>query len=143
MHMPTPAQAQETSCICARMRRAARRIKEFYDETLAPAKVTSAQYALLANISRMEGCGTGELARAVGHEKSTLVRTLQPLLHANHIEDRSPKGSRRRCLHLTQKGKDALATATPLWKEAQKEIRSRLGEDREHFLGVLRVFDDL
>ena len=133
----------ETSCICIRMRRAARQVKDFYDQILAPAGISAAQYSLLINLSRMEGCGTGELAQAVQHEKSTLVRTLQPLLDAGRIEDRSPRPSRRRQLYLTPEGKRVLHLALPLWKEAQKALRSRLGKDSEQFMATLRLFDSL
>ena len=141
--MSEASRIADTACICARMRRAAQRIKDFYDGILAPAGVSSAQYGLLANLSRMEGCGTGELARALGHEKSTLVRTLQPLLQAGYIEDRSPRASRRRQLYLTPEGGCVVQQATPLWKEAQRAMRSRLGEGNEQLTAILSVFDGL
>lgn len=130
---PGASQTAGTPCLCFRIRRAAQRIKDFYDETLAPTGVSVAQYALLININRMEGCGTGELARVMKYEKSTLVRTLQPLLNDGFIADRSPGSNRKRQLYITEEGTRVFSKTKLLWSKAQNEIHSRLGGWREQF----------
>ncbi|MDL2307775.1 MarR family winged helix-turn-helix transcriptional regulator [Desulfovibrio sp. OttesenSCG-928-C06] len=130
-------------CICGSMRRATQKLKEFYDNILAPSGVTASQYSLLLHLSRMEGCCTGELAQAVRREKSTLVRNLAPLLKAGYIEDRSLQGSRTRQLHLSKEGHSVLEQAHPLWRQAQSDLLARLGGEDSKLREVLGVFENL
>jgi len=124
----------QSACICINLRRIAAKVTDFYDKALKPAGVTINQYSLLINISRMEGCGTGALARLVGLERSTLVRTLSPLLNAGLIEDKSPAQIRKRALYLTASGHDTLKTGLPLWEKAQHDIFSKFGDGYESFM---------
>lgn len=128
-------------CICIRLRRIANKATEYYDRALEPVGLSINQYSLLVNISRMEGCGIGELARRVGLEKSTLVRTLRPLLRAGLIADASRTGERRRQLRLTPAGKETLKKALPLWAGAQKAIADKLGEDGERLLDIFETVE--
>ena len=134
-------QTSETACICIRLRRVAQKITDFYDETLRPAGISVNQYSLLSNISRMEGCGTGELAQKVKLEKSTLVRTLQPLLRDGLITDKSSEGNRRRQIYLTPHGQDVLKKAIPLWDKAQRDIVSKLGTSHEMLMEIFGKVD--
>lgn len=130
-------------CYCMRMRRAANRITGYYGDLLAATGLTANQLSLLATLSRMEGCGTGQLADAVSLEKSTLVRTLQPLIKAGYITDSAPKNSRSRQLYLTENGRDTLARSMPLWKAAQENIRQKLGKDHQQVMEMLATLDQL
>ena len=134
MSRPLP----ESPCLCIRIRRAAQRVTDFYDARLAPVGVSVNQYSLLANINRMGECGTGELARRVGLEKSTLVRTLMPLCEAGYVADLSPEGSRKRRLCLTALGREVLERAVPLWEKAQEELRAELGAGYAGLVEFLR-----
>ena len=138
--MATPRQALDSVCLCIHLRRAAQRVTDFYDRMLLQAGISVSQYSLLINISRMEGCGTGELAKRVGLEKSTLVRTLQPLLNAGYVIDGSPDGSRKRQLYLSAPGREVLDRAVPLWEKAQSELRHVLGGNCDE---LLRLFGEL
>lgn len=121
-----------------RLRRISQKITDLYDDILSPAGVSANQFSLLANISRMEGCGTGELARRVRLEKSTLVRTLQPLLRDGLIVDNSSAGNRKRQLCVTPAGHEVLEKAVPLWNKAQAEVVSKLGTDHA---ALMELFD--
>lgn len=129
--------------MCIRIRRAAQRVTDFYDRALAPSGISVNQYSLLINISRQEGCCTGELARKVKLEKSTLVRTLRPLLQAGYVTDKSPDGNRKRQLYLTASGKAVLERAVPLWLEAQEKLRDVLGGNSEALTGLLGTLNRL
>jgi DNA-binding MarR family transcriptional regulator len=117
----------EESCICIKLRRIAFKVTEFYDKILKPAGISATQYSLLVNLRREEGCCTGELAERMKLEKSTLVRTLQPLLQDGFIVEKTAGIGRRRCLCLTPAGKEVLQKAFPLWRKAQKEVTVKLG----------------
>lgn len=124
-------------CVCITFRRIAQKLTDIYDKALAPVGVSVNQYSLLVNVARMEGCGTGELAQQVRQEKSTLVRTLHPLLRDGLIVDESSPESRRRRLFLTPRGEDVLKKAFPLWKKAQKEVITKLGKCHEELADFL------
>ena len=116
-----------TPCICINLRRIGLKVTELYDKALKPVGLSVTQYSLLVNLCRKEGCGTGELAERVKLEKSTVVRTLQPLLRDGLIVDNATGGGRRRCLCLTPSGENVLQKAFPLWQKAQEEVLAELG----------------
>ena len=133
----------QSPCVCTNLRRIAQRVTGFYDAALEPAGISVTQYSLLANISRMPGCGTGQLAQRVRLERSTLVRTLQPLLHQGFIVDKAPAGSRKRQLYLSPLGEDVLARAMTLWQQAQTDIKTHLGESYETLWHIFTQIDSL
>lgn len=120
---------RKSSCHCINLRRANRAVTDFYDRTLAACGVTVNQYSLLSNIKRSDGVSVSALADAMGLERSTLVRTLRPLLESGLVEDRAAPGTRNRRLHLTASGEETLHCGRPLWKSAQREIERNLGAD--------------
>ena len=132
----------KSPCYCSNLRRAAKRISEYYDRHLTPFGLSISQYSILANLSGMDGCGTGELARRLQLEKSTLVRTLQPLLQNGLVEDRAPAGSRARQLHLTAMGKERLEAARPAWKSAQTAMKDRFGDRLTGMMDLLNEMDE-
>lgn len=127
----------QEKCVCITVRRIAQKVTDLYDKALEPVGVSVNQYSLLVNIGRMEGCGIGELAQQVGQEKSTLVRTLQPLFREGLIEDKSTSESRRRQLYLTQFGDNVLKKAFPLWKSAQEQAIAMMGNCQSDLMNIL------
>ena len=139
MQTPLPTEP----CLCTRARRAAQRMTDYYDKALQPSGISVNQYALLINIARLGECGTGELAQKLKLEKSTLVRTLKPLLATGLIVDVSTAGSRKRKLRLTPEGERVLQTAIPLWRQVQNELTDRLGEDYERLINFFDTANSL
>ena len=133
----------ETPCICINLRRVAQKITDGYDKALKPAGVSVNQFSLMVNISRMEGCGTGELAHRVRLEKSTLVRTLQPLLRQGFIEDKASGRARRRRLYISPLGEEILKSAFPLWEKVQKETATKLGVRFDDLMGIFEQIDGM
>jgi DNA-binding MarR family transcriptional regulator len=130
-------------CICIGFRRIARKFTDFYDKYLQPAGIGANQFSLLVNIDRMEGCAIGELARKINLEKSTLVRTLQPLLRAELIVDKSQAKTRKRELYLTPAGKEVLQKALPLWTEAQENVKAKLGWRHDELVEIFKRIKSL
>ncbi|MDR1535721.1 MAG: MarR family winged helix-turn-helix transcriptional regulator [Planctomycetota bacterium] len=128
-------------CACIILRRIAQKATDFYDQALEPVALSVNQYSLLVNVARKEGCGTGELARRVGLEKSTLVRTLEPLIRDGFVTDEAPAASRSRCFFLTLLGVKALEKALPLWQRAQEGITARLGMGTADLLRLRERFE--
>lgn len=116
-----------TTCHCLKMRRSAENVIRFYDQVLQPSGITVRQYSLLKNIGENEGCSVRILAELTDLDRSTLARSLKPLMKAGLIEDSKEIGTRDSKLLLTRDGKDTCAFAAGLWQQAQREFEERLG----------------
>lgn len=126
-----------TSCHCLKMRRSASNVIAFYDGKLKSTGITVRQYSLLYEIGRQEGCSVRNLSEATELDRSTLARSLKPLLLSGYIEDRKSEGERNSKLYLTEKGKLTGKKAAKCWEEAQKEFEKIVGEDR------VKVLEDI
>ena len=122
-------QRKQSSCYCVNLRWAANTLTTKYDAALKPAGITLAQFSLLTGVERLDGCTTTDLARYSGLERTTVVRNLKSLFQKELILDVSEEGKRNRNIKLTEKGKDTLRTARPLWQHAQKEVEDSLGSE--------------
>lgn len=133
-----------TTCHCLKMRRSAGNVIRFYDDMLSPSGVTVRQYSLLNQIGKHEGCSVRELSDAVELDRSTLARSLRPLMQAGLIEDRKEKSARNSALYLTEKGQTTCQHAYILWEEAQKVYEEKIGKDRVKELeGILEQLQNL
>lgn len=113
---------------------------DYYDKALEPLGISLNQFSLLVNIRAIEGCGTGELAQRVKLEKSTLARTLQPLIRSGLIVDKSPEKSRRREYYLSASGRKFLKAAVPIWSRVQDDIAAKMGKSLDE---ILELFDNV
>lgn len=120
---------REHSCYCIHLRRAANGVSQFYDSFLAPTGLSVNQFSLLLNLERLGSGSVSDLAHYVGLERTTLVRTLRPLLERGLITDAAETGRRSRDLRLTEAGRRAVDQGLPLWERAQAEISRRLGPE--------------
>jgi DNA-binding MarR family transcriptional regulator len=123
------------------LRRISFKVNELYDKALKPVGLSATQYSLLVNLGREEGCCTCELAERVKLEKSTLVRTLKPLLQNGIIVDKSTGKERRRCLYLSSAGDDLLEKAFPLWQKAQEKVITKLGMSQDELVNFFKHVD--
>lgn len=96
---------------------------------LAPVGLTVGQYSLLAHLERLEPVSVSVLAEEMELERTTLVRTLKPVLARHWVTDAAEPGRRSRALTLTGAGRSLLEQARPLWRAAQADVEHRLGED--------------
>lgn len=121
---------RKSNCYCINLRRAANAISGLYDKFLSPIGLSINQMSLLINLNRLESASVSDLAIFVGLERTTLVRTLKPLIDRGLIADIAASGRRNRVLQLTETGKLSLEQGLPLWESAQSEIERRIGKDR-------------
>lgn len=123
------AKSTASGCTCLRLRKAARRLTQIYDERLAPFDLTVTQFSLLGHLRSFDGIGIGALAEKLITDPTTLTRNLRPLERRNLLVlAHDPNDRRSRRLHLTDKGREAYVTAKPAWAQAQKEMEQILGE---------------
>jgi DNA-binding MarR family transcriptional regulator len=106
---------------------AARAVTRAYDEALRPSGLRSTQFTILVAASIAGGIPLGRLAAILGLERTTLTRNLAAIEREGLVRVASIDG-RTRNVQLTQRGSARLDQALPLWGQAQRELRRRLGE---------------
>ncbi len=120
--MPRPDHAY---CTCEGLRRLTRRMTAVYDGHLAEVGLTVGQYALLVNIGA-ETMPLSRLARRTATDRTTLTRTLAPLIKAGWVVVVPGEDARTRLVALTDAGRRKADTALAVWQRAQDQIATAL-----------------
>lgn len=119
-------------CTCGSLRKASRRISQFYDCALAPVGIKSTQFSILSEIERrsLEGRVTMcELAVAMVMDRSTLGHNLRPLQRDGLLALRlGQDDKRKRYVELTRKGRSVLHRAQELWHRAEGRFEQIFGK---------------
>lgn len=139
--MPTSMAARNTQisepvprggCTCGSLRKASRRISQFYDCALAPVGIKSTQFSILSEVERrsIEGHVTMcELAVAMVMDRSTLGHNLRPLQRDGLLTLRlGQDDKRKRYVELTRKGQSVLHRAQELWRGAEGRFEKIFGK---------------
>jgi DNA-binding MarR family transcriptional regulator len=127
-----PLRLPHGACTCGSLRKASRRISQFYDAALAPVGIKSTQFSILAEVERgsLEGpLSMCELATAMVMDRSTLGHNLRPLARDDLLSLRLTATDRRkRHVALTKKGKSTLRRARRLWRTAEGRFEKIFGK---------------
>jgi DNA-binding MarR family transcriptional regulator len=126
----TLAQSLLDNCMCHKARMAARAITRAYDDALRPTGLRATQVSVLAAVGARGALSIKSLADSLEMDRSTLTRNLQPLEEHGYVLLAPEARHRSRVLTLTDSGHQALRDALPLWEEAQRKIKRRLGAQR-------------
>jgi DNA-binding MarR family transcriptional regulator len=126
-------------CLCLATQRAARRLARRFDRLFAPLGLTNGQFSMLVALSGTWMPRLGELAEFLGMDPTTMtaaVRTLERrglvTLQADEADARARRPS------LTEKGRDVVARAVPLWREEHARLQAELvGQDAGALVGTL------
>ena len=119
-----------SGCTNFKLRPLTRRVSQHFDRIVAGAGLKTTQYSLLSHIERLGPVSPGELARAMTMDASTLTRNLKPLLKVGWAELGPGVDGRSRVVVATPAGRAKRAEAGRLWKRAQLDLNSRLGESK-------------
>lgn len=122
--------AVSTDCTCLNLRKASRVVTQLFDQVLQPSGILANQFTLLAALSLAGNVTIKHLAHELVMDRTTLTRNLKPLERDGLIQIEPGQDQRMRVVSLTQKGHAALATALPLWQQAQAKVIEELGRDR-------------
>jgi DNA-binding MarR family transcriptional regulator len=121
------------SCTCGSLRKASRRISQFYDTALAPIGLKSTQFSILSEVDRGSMAGPVtmcELATAMVMDRSTLGHNLKPLERDDLVVLRSSADDRRkRYVELTKKGRSVLQRSRRLWRHAEGRFEEIFGRE--------------
>ncbi|MEM9089991.1 MAG: MarR family transcriptional regulator [Cyanobacteria bacterium P01_F01_bin.53] len=111
-----------------------------------PLEITSGQYSLLVALARPNPPSIGQLAQAMGMDRTTITANIKPLKRRGLVDIvPAPSDARSRLLTLTLEGKTLLQRALPLWQTAQDQMLEGLsaeGGEGEQLLMMLRQVAD-
>ncbi|WP_395823810.1 MarR family winged helix-turn-helix transcriptional regulator [Collimonas sp.] len=123
----------ESQCSCSTLRQLTRKMTNIYDRHLAANALTISQYSLLARVGKYGPIGVITLAAGMGMDRSTMSRSLKPLMSAGWVEaaglplamltDKRSFG-----VSLSDEGRRKWKESMPNWRNAQDEITTILGE---------------
>lgn len=134
----------DSFCFCTKLRRTARLITALYDDALAPAGLTAAQFSLMRAISRIDKPTISHVSEATGLDRSTLGRNLRVLERGGFVNLGPGKDERTRIVQITEEGHRRIETAIPLWQGVQARISTQIDDmTRDQALELLGALEKL
>ncbi len=119
-----------TRCACFNFRKASRAITQLFDAALAPTGMRSTQFTVLIGLALSKSIGISALADMLAIDRTTLTRSLKPLLRQGYVGFVPAKDRRTRAVALLAKGRRALENSFPHWEIAQSQVVERYGPNR-------------
>lgn len=116
------------ACTGARLRRLTRRVTAFYEHHMRASGLKLSQYSLLVQLSEVPQPLTA-LADRMEIDRTTLTRSLQPLLEQGLVGESSGVDARQRLFALTADGTRLRTQARKQWRQAQLALEDNLGRD--------------
>jgi DNA-binding MarR family transcriptional regulator len=115
-------------CTGARVRKVTRRMTSFYEEHLRAIGLRLSQYSVLASLSD-EPQSLLQLAARLEMDRTTLTRSLKPLMAGGWVAQVPGGDARLRMLVLTPGGRRFRKRAQVAWRGAQLALEAQLGRD--------------
>lgn len=116
-------------CACGGLRKATRVVTRLYDEALAAYGLTVTQYAILHAIARLGAPTLSELARDQAMDRTSLYRTLAPMIEQGWVGADTAASGRAKVASLTSAGRELMARAETGWRVAQDGFVGAFGAD--------------
>jgi DNA-binding MarR family transcriptional regulator len=136
--MPADPLAKPEECNCLTVRQVARHVSQFYDRFLAIVGLHTTQFSIPAKLQRLGPLTINALAAEMVMDRTTLGRTIQPLVRQGLVAIvRGLTDRRRKELQLTDVGADRLREAVKLWIRAQDRFVEIFGSERTAELRAL------
>jgi len=136
------------TCTCGELRKAARAITLLYDNAFKSSGLLSTQLGVLDAICNADSIKISDLAEKQGMDRSTLTRNLSVLEREGYIRISTGNDHRTRIVVITNKGRNAVARAIPLWNDVQRTVKQQMGENSwrelmQNLSHFVRVADQL
>lgn len=126
---PEPDLLACRDCLCLASRRASRTITRAFDRRLRPYGIRATQFSILVMLMERGSTTIGELAEALGIERTTLTRNLGVVEHQGWVKiDVGDTDGRSRVVKATPKGRKAVCAALPAWRRAQAAAAAAVGQ---------------
>ncbi|MBL0125703.1 MAG: MarR family transcriptional regulator [Betaproteobacteria bacterium] len=113
-------------CTGARLRKLTRRMTSFYEQRLRTIGLKLSQFSVLMNISA-EAQALLQLADRLEMDRTTLTRSLKPLVDNGWVAELASEDGRQRLLILTDAGERFRDRAQAVWSGAQTALEAQLG----------------
>lgn len=129
-------------CMCHNLRKTSRAITQFYDKMLEPSGLAVTQFSLLIRLSISESPTITKMANEMIIDRTTLTRNLGILQRRGLIKiTESSNDKRTKNIITTNKGKELLAKALPLWEKAQGNVTEKFGKENcnHMLLGLSKI----
>ena len=121
---------QLTQCSCNMMRKSARKITQFYENSLREAGIKPTQFSILGALANTGPIQLTQLADMLLLKRTSLTRNLNILQRNTWIKIQpGEEDSRQRVVSLSTNGYKQLDLALPYWQKAQKSIAKDMGLD--------------
>ncbi len=131
-------------CLCLHVQRAARSLGRLFDDALRPFGLTNGQYSLMIALNRPDAQRIGDLAPFLAMDRTTLTAALKPLERRGLITVfADPEDRRSRRVTLTDKGRNVLVEAVPVWRDTHDAVDALLVTDPEDLRAGLRSLLDI
>ncbi len=118
----------QTACAAGVVRRASRSLTRLYDDHLARAGVTTAQFSILRTLQRCGGrMSLADLVHDLVSERTSVYRALSPLRRRGLVIVRRGRDRRAHNVALTARGERCIDEALPHWAAAQQMVLDQFG----------------
>ena len=117
------------NCTNMRMRQATRTLSDYYDAVMEPTGLHANQVMLLIPPHLQDGLTISQLAEIEALDRTTLARNLKLLEDRELIVLHPGEDQRTRVIDITERGRQILEAAFPLWEQAQQEVDALIGAD--------------
>ncbi len=118
------------NCVCFNLRSVTRAMTKFFDAELRRHGIRTTQGSILLALKAKDSWAMAELSEALGLERTTLVRNLQPLQRDGLVAAEGGGRGGRVDLSITAKGRRQIEKVLPAWRAAQSAAVKTLGEKR-------------
>ncbi len=115
-------------CVCTTVRKASRALMRHYEAALGDCSLSVTQFALLRAIERQGVVALTDLARVMVMERTSLYRSLEPLVQQGLVQVTAASAGRSKVAKLTASGREQIAAVLPHWESAQKRVEALIGE---------------
>ena len=116
-----------TACLNAAVRRTARAMANAYDTALSDSGLSGPQFTLLSRLTLTGPVPIKTLASTIGVDRTTLSRTLRPLIAKGLLREQAGDDRRVKRISITQRGAQALARAELDWRKVQQATVEAFG----------------
>ena len=133
-------------CVFTTVRKANRVLFRRYQEALAPTGISIVQLSILRALERHGPLPLVRLADDLVMERTSLYRTIDPLVKASMIKISKAESGKTKIAELTTEGQKTIERVMPYWAKAQERILSEVGggdwQALHHMLSAVANLDN-
>ena len=117
-----------SECLAARIRLLNRTVTNIFDEALRPLGVKVSQLNVLMVVAKRGPISPSDVARFLNMERSTLSRNVDRMRSHGWLKVSEGDSVGKQVLELGLSGRKLIQKSLPLWKKAQAQTESVLGQ---------------